>query len=235
MKENIGEGRQGYSLSPELAVENSELYKTELLRTLQEKSHLSHVFYERLLNEGKIKKVDIDTKSELSRSTETGIILGSIPLSQTLKENILFEDITFNDYPLEKAYIFSHEISHKVAAEIGSSDEKGKFNNLYNAVIQSREKNGKGFSGLGSLDFYKKKKGQKTPAMRQATEDIVELTNMYLWDPEYLQRFLAFLGDKNFNATREPLGLCSISKKTQGHLFSIISESVEQLVRRKEE
>ncbi len=155
---------QENNFSPELAAENPELYKGLLLETLKTKSQLSHSFWQYLIKEGLADAdIELDNQNYISESTEKGITMGTLPLPEKLKEAVMFEEESFSDYETEKAYLLSHEISHKIAALIGTSEKGERFNNLYTNVVNFRKTGGKGLSGLGSLDFYKRIDKKKQP------------------------------------------------------------------------
>ena len=224
------------NLSSEMATENPELYKSLLLETLKTKSQLSYSFWQYLIKEGLANAdIELNDQNYISESTERGITMGTLPLPENLKKVVMFEEESFGNYETEKAYLLSHEISHKIAALIGTSEKGERFNNLYTTVINFRKTGGKGLSGLGSLDFYKRTDKRKTAeenaqiqAETQAREDLTELLNMYLWNPDYFKRFVEFLADPKFKNIRKKLDIHSLSKEASEHVFKLISESVEE-------
>jgi hypothetical protein len=98
-------------------------------------------------------------------------------------------------------YVFSHEISHGALKYA----EAGPLGSLGGTIAQLREATGKGFSGIGNKQTY-----HREGISSQATEDMAELVNMYLIDPNYLERYLAFLQDHRHEAIRQKLGLITL-------------------------
>ncbi len=218
---------QEEKLSPEMAMEKPELYVEKLLSTLESKSQLIHSLWQYLVENDLVdKEIQLDGTTDVSRSTDHGIVMGTAPLSAERKK-LMFEEENFADYLTEKAYILSHEISHKIAALIGSSETIEKFNNLYTSAIYFR-KRGRGLSLHANQASYLEKGPEE-----QAKEDIVELVNMYLWDKEYLQRFLAFLSNPALKEARKKFKLCNLSEGSASNLFTVISESIEEFLKEK--
>lgn len=212
-------------LTPELATQNPEAFKARLLVVLREKSYLSFRVWEKFRQMGWIDSLELDPQTNISQSRTDpgGITIGTIPWGDELRKATTFEDETF-DYETSKTYILSHEISHKLAYLI-SQNKNERYNRFYQNAIDIRRDAHRGFSGLGSLDFYKKE-GKDT----QALEDLTELTNMYIWDPEYLKRFLDFLSDPKLEDVRRKLKLFTLRGETaKEYVYKTISEAIEEI------
>lgn len=152
---------------------------------------------------------------------QTTITLGTVPWSEGLKRSTLFEEASF-DYQKEKTYILSDEMTHIL---FYNSEDEPLHRFFSNAVIKSRREKGIGFTGLGSLEFYKNKRGGGPDT--QGTEDMVELINMYLADPNYLNRYLNFLANDRYKQTRSDLSLISLGAGSQENIFRIIENFVQ--------
>lgn len=72
--------------------------------------------------------------------------------------------------------------------------------------------NAAGLSTLGSLAHYR--------GDMKITEDVTELMTMYAWEPTYLRDFTEFLSVPTKAATRQSLGLVSLSEGAT--LFKIV-------------
>lgn len=147
------------------------------------------------------------------------ITMGTQPLTAEERERFIFE--TELD---DKTYLLSHEISHLFAAEAAA--EIDKVGRLYQTVIAMRRA-GKGLSSLGSLDFYKARGGPE----EQAREDMVELFNMHLIDPEYLARYLKFLSDARYSTTRARLDLFDIKPPVAELINRTVADATSTLLR----
>jgi hypothetical protein len=214
--------REHYSpsiLTPDLAKDNPELFKEGMLRGLG--THVSERAWKRSVAKGLAspEHLILDSSQWISHSdAKDGITIGTAEIPDEIKKLILFEDQNF-DYSSTILYRLSHEISHKFSYSMNQTN--GRFASLFQTAVQLRTK-GRGFSGLGSLEFYARQGADK-----QATEDVVELTNMYLWDPEYLHRFLELLTQPDFSDLRKTLNLTKLSEKTAENIFNLIRTSIE--------
>src|SRR3989344_4056485 len=212
-------------LSREIARSNPDLYKTGLLTSLGQGTAYSWKAWDSLRQRGCISsdRLIIDPNQAISitrKLTErslTTITIGAVPWSEDLKRRAIFEDEQFN-YQKEKRYIFSHELAHVFFA---NSQQGGALHRFYNnVIIKSRREGDKGFTGLGGLEFYKNKKNGGPDT--QALEDVVELINMYLVDPDYLNRYLSYLSDDKYQQSRIDNSLVSLGSGSQESIFQII-------------
>lgn len=220
-------------LTPQLARDNPTLYKAKLINSLGFEKNgqifggCSKKAWDYLVGTGTFDfasiELDPDSFVSYSRASERVIRVGAAPIPDTLKDQILFDDQAFG--PEEEAvYRFSHEISHPFAAELAGRDSR--VDNLYRTTYSARSADlNRGFSGLGSLDFYK----ARGPEV-QAKEDMTELVNMYLWNEDYFDRFLLLLSDPRYVEERERVGLATIDSSTAMHLKRIIAEAVAGLI-----
>lgn len=216
-------------LSPELARENPKVFKREILLSLHDRTKYSWQVWNSLLAQGRISldRLTIDPNQPMSitrnmqAKDQTTITLGAVPWSAELKNRTLFEDSSF-DYQKEKSHILSHEITHIL---FYNSQDEPLHRFFSNAVIKSRREKGIGFTGLGSLDFYKNKTGGGPDV--QGMEDMVELINMYLVDPNYLRRYLDFLTDSRSLQARADLLLVTLGAGSHENIFRIIENFVQ--------
>lgn len=216
-------------LSPELASESPREYKQEILLSLHDKTKYSWRAWNSLLSQGRISldrlivapNQSMSGTRNMQAKDQTTITLGAVPWSADFKRSILFEDASF-DYQKEKTHILSHEITHIL---FYNSQDEPLHRFFSNAVIKPRREKGTGFTGLGSLEYYKNRRdgGPDT----QGLEDMVELINMYLVDPNYLSRYLSFLADDKHKQVRSDLSLISLGSGSQENIFRIIENFVQ--------
>ncbi|MBI2989663.1 MAG: hypothetical protein HYY51_00540 [Candidatus Magasanikbacteria bacterium] len=220
-------------LTPQLARDNPNLYKVKLINSLgfEREGQIfgghSKKVWEYLVSSGTFDfgsiQLDPDSFVSYSRSSERVIQLGAAPIPAELKGQILFDDAAFGREE-EALYRFSHEVSHPFAAELATKDQR--VDNIYRTAYTARNHgSGRGFSGLGSLDFYK----SRGPEV-QAKEDATELVNMYLWNEDYFDRFLIFLSDPRYAEERENAGLVAMDQVSGDRLKRIIVEAVSRLI-----
>jgi hypothetical protein len=217
-------------LSPELAKDNPELFRSRLLDSLHDETAVTGLVWDALVRRGQTdpKKLSLDKNGWVSESHATAgtIRIGARSMGDQLRKEVIFEDNCFSG---ELVYLYrtSHEISHLVHPKIfGLFNYKGvtkhtKSIDFMNTLLHMR-KAGIGMSALGNLDFYK----ASGPDV-QAVEDHVELMNMFSIDPAYLERYLAFLADPRHESYRKQQKLITLDKGTVKHTFENIKESLE--------
>ncbi len=217
-----GQGRQ---LSPELAERNPEEYKRFLLEHLKSDTKLTGAVWDRYAAQGAFDDRTIVLRSntwmsEMRRRPGTekfSITLGTKPFTAAEREYFLFE--TELD---DKTYLLSHEISHLFAAN--AAEEADKVSKLYQTVTAMR-RGGRGLSALGSLNFYK-----TIGPEEQAKEDMVELFNMHLIDPDYLTRYLKFLSDPRYAAERSRVGISEIKPPVAELINRTVTDATSTLL-----
>ncbi|MCK5413360.1 MAG: hypothetical protein KAI57_03200 [Candidatus Pacebacteria bacterium] len=218
------------NISNELAGSNPELFKSVLLELLKTETKFSSQIWDTLCQRDEINsnKVAIDSKNWTSNSNmKTGSIhFGAKQMSENFNEELIFEDWKFKEEK-QLVYRLSHEISHFVIPKL-----LGLFNykndnphiaskNFFEILYDVRSK-GKGFTPLGSLEFYK-----KDGEIEQANEDHAELINMYLIDPEYLKRYLTFLSNDKYEGVRNEKDLVTITPDIAENVFKLIEDSIK--------
>lgn len=159
-----------------------------------------------------------ETKVNPDDEKRRNIRLGVQEIPSALGEHVIF---CFDQLTVEERlmYRLSHEVCHVICPRI--SDVQPAFARLF-SMIELMRQHGQAMSVLGSLEIYR-----NAGTVVQATEDVVELTNMYIIDPEYLQLYLGFLSDPNNTKYRSVLGLHTLQdKKVAEVIFSTIERGV---------
>lgn len=205
--EDLMKARQ---LTVELSRENPELYREKILNQLRQTTTYSGKAWDLLKDRGTIDENSLflnpgtwisETRIDRQNPIRKTITLGTADLPPDLRERLIFEDTRFKG-DNEIVYRLSHEVGHEVGSAAISISTKAS--NLFETIIKMRA-NGHAIASLGSLDFYR-----QMGSNVQATEDVVELINMYMIDPTYLDRYLKFLNDPKFQGHRQRLGLYTI-------------------------
>jgi hypothetical protein len=217
-------------MSPELAKDSPEIFRTQLIDSIRNKTAVGGLVWDAMIRRGTIAaaRVTFDNTTWVSESVmKNGTIkLGTSQMADALREKVIFEDAHFRGEQ-EYTYRFMHEITHLIHPKLfGVLRYRGVTKHqesieLYNLILDMR-KNGVGLSSLGSLDFYR----SVGPA-EQATEDHVELMNMFSIDPGYLQRYLAFLSSPRHVSFREQNSLLTLDVDTANYIFENVKASLE--------
>lgn len=158
-------------------------------------------------------------KSCISHSgADKSIDLGISPMEQSALSKVVFLDHIFDSADKQAVYRFSHEISHKLAPTIAKLYPS--FDALWDRVTEIRKSKSVGFSALSS-SFY------SNPEI-QSKEDIVELVNMFVLNPQYLRTFLFYMFkiSQNDQSDRRQLCLAKINLNTAKSIYKIINDSV---------
>lgn len=217
-------------LSPELAKSNPELFRARLIDSVKTETMAGEAVFDALKRRGVIdsRKITLDSTTWVSEtSLVTGAIkIGTARMSDSLRRQIIFEDQRFAG-EREYTYRTIHEITHllhpKLFGELKYKNRTKDSSSItfFNTLVDMR-KHGIGLSSLGSLDFYRGR-----GAGEQATEDHVELMNMFTIDPAYLERYLAFLGDPKHESFRKQNSLATLDKALAKHVFEKTKGSLE--------
>lgn len=215
-------------MSPELARENPELFRAKLLDSIKRETAVGGAIWDTAVRRGitSPRQMTLDTSTWISQtSLVTGDIkLGTASMGEAARERLIFEDRGFRG-EREYTYRAMHEITHLLHPKLfGALSYEGRTRDsksvgVYNTLLDMR-KSGLGLSALGSLDFYQK-------ASDKATEDHVELMNMFTIDPAYLERYLAFLSDPNYSSFRQENKLITLDVSTAKHLLKEVKHSLE--------
>lgn len=160
----------------------------------------------------------------ISYSSDRMIRLGVMPTPEDIRKKVIFEGESF-DYHDDISYKFGHELSHRLAPMLGRIGGNEGFMNLFDVFVAMRRRNesGTGLTALGSMNFYKGQGG-----VIQATEDLVELLNMYMWDQNYFDRYLKFLASEELADMRvkADVKLATIRPEVASALTKYLRESI---------
>jgi|GEM_PF-6365679 len=212
-----------------LSQQNPEQFKNNLLRYMQVKHPRLFQLWQFADQKGIIspENFQIDPNTWVSEASEKGIKLGTAPMSEGMKYRIIFEDYRFG-YEDEVIYRLSHELTHRLLYYWAEKENQQSWvNNLVGSIYNLIEDRQKVFTPLASLTNYQ----QKGPQL-QAQEDVVELINIYLQDPEYLNRYLNFLASDTNEASqiRQQYGLVKLDKESAENLFNKIQQELEEFI-----
>ena len=161
--------------------------------------------------------VDKNTRISETDSQNNRIIVWWKSIPQDRKNNMIFMDHEY-DYEKEILRKYSHELSHIIVYNVWSKNKE--FDNFYKNIILKAREFWKWFSLIWSIEFYKNQW-----INIQATEDITELTNMYISDPKLLLKRLNYLVniDDNFSYKYK---VQKISAKTAEYIYDQIENWV---------
>lgn len=217
-------------LSPDFAKRDPELFRRKLLESLEHCSALSGAVWQKLCERKQtapsLLEIDPTRWDSISHAIGGRIRLGAAFMPPTIHQTVTFEDWRFRGEQ-EYVYRLSHELAHLVHPKIfGLFEYKGakphdESIDFMNSIFHARQA-GVGFSSLGSLETYRVKGPQE-----QAVEDHAELMNMFALDPEYLKRYLTFLGDPAHARYRTDHQLMEVDADTAKYIFESIKHSYE--------
>lgn len=213
-------------LSPQFAREHPEQYRRELERELGEKTALggqilSALYLRKELDASSIHVVDgWVSRTTMRNDGVASISLGVDELPTDIRRSIIF------GHPKSAegtgvVYRFSHELSHLVA---GNPKDHDIFPRLYTQLIAMRHA-GFGLSSLGNLAMYR-----SMGAKEQAKEDLVELVNMHVNDPQYLEAYVRYLSAAEFAQSRGSQNLVTLSAKAASVLHEQIRSGVTRFL-----
>lgn len=217
-------------LSPDFAKRDRELFRRKLLESLDHHSALSGAVWRKLCERKQtapsLLEIDPTRWDSISHAIGGRIRLGAAFMPPTIHQTVTFEDWRFRGEQ-EYVYRLSHELAHLVHPKIfGLFAYKGKTSHedsidFMNTIFHARQ-GGVGLSSLGSLETYRAKGPHE-----QAVEDHAELMNMFALDPEYLKRYLTFLGDPAHARYRADHQLMEVDSGTAEYIFESIKSSYE--------
>ena len=220
-------------LTSQLAETDKDAYKDRLFVFLANKYPNVHSAWEKLEQAGMVSKDRLildNTTWQCQSDSSDSITLGTQSLPQEVKKRLIFED-RYKDYPDVIAYKLSHELSHKLITHLVDSDETAKrgLENLNAALAQLRQTHpDKGIIILANLANYK----DAGPDI-QSKEEITELVNMYLLNPNYLKKYLNLLTQDQYHQLRSLYGLVRLDPKITEVIFEIVKTAIDPFLTEK--
>ena len=217
-------------LSPDFAKRDPELFRAKLLESLNHHSALGGAVWRKLCERKQtspsLLEIDPTRWDSISHAVGGRIRLGAAFMPPTVHQTVTFEDWKFRGEQ-EYVYRLSHELAHLVHPKIfglfaykGTRPHNDSID-FMNTIFHARQA-GVGFTSLGNLETYKRKGPHE-----QAVEDHAELMNMFALDPEYLKRYLTFLGDPAHEHYRNTQKLIDVDTDTAKYILESIKSSYE--------
>lgn len=203
LEERIKVGRgEGIALTPELAKNDKEIYKAELIgKFIDETEHgLSglEAIKETFAFGSDTFVIDpVGANSEIgsiptndpAQRNRVQITIGALPLPTT---SLIYRTERFQ--PDEQVFKMAHEVGHalsvlmKYEGAIATKPRNIEIVKLYELMKDGRRQNNHGFSPHGYQSVYKAKGVEA-----QAEEDLVHLITLYTISPDYLKEYLRML------------------------------------------
>ena len=208
-------------LSPELAEQDPEGYKHLLLETVRAETKFGGAVWDALARHSEVRmsetKIKLQPQTWVSETRGKHIYLGVQPMTAKERHQLIFEgDLLSGEQ--EIVHRFVHEMDHLVMPVAGDKAQK-----IYSVLRQLRSGTGRGLSNVGSLRFY-------TTPDSQALEDVIELGAMYVKDPEYLDRYLAFLSNTSAQSERDKRKLASVKPAVAHLIGNTIKDIIESFI-----
>ena len=198
-----------------------KLFKLCLIQKIQDKPIL-HRARQKIVQKWYMSfdTLSIDPTTRISQNTGLwSIILWGQSIPQNSKYAMIFMDHLF-DYQSEMIRKMSHELSHS----IGPRSAYQPFENLFDTMNRSRQETWKWLSLIWSIEFYSSRWWAE-----QATEDVTELINMYMLDPQYLRQRLqrCRMMSQDFAQTHKIL---SLSQDAADTIYNTIQNTVNRFL-----
>ncbi len=210
----------------------TENTRDAILLALQSKTKFVGAGWDGIVARGIMTKQDVhldphtwigETRISAEDPTKYTIHLGTRDIPEALGEQVIFrfKQLSPEDRLL---YRLSHELCHVVCPIATETDRE--FGRLF-SMLEVMRRNGHAMSSLGNLDMYR-----TAGSVVQATEDLVELTNMFMIDPEYLRAYFVFLSDPLEQRRRDALRLHHLqSERIANMLFALIEDGVTRFLK----
>ena len=227
-------------LTPDISRANPNLYRSKLIYLLDRNTKYGSAALNFVIAHRNVSRDKITFNSEKWQSAhdeEAGsITLGTTSMTPEEKAvNFPFETNSFNDEKI-MLYKLTHELCHLLGEAIADEIEGRNTNphlRQYEALMRyfaSLREKGKGMSSHAGNERYIEK-----GAGIQAVEDMTDLMAFHLMDPGYLDRYLQFLVDPQFEQQREKYKLMTLSQTGAEEISKTISRTIGRLLTKKDE
>ena len=206
------------SLTPELSLENPNLYKDRLLQVLGKSSVSGTVALEKAGID--MAAMTFNHKGYRSMAYNNGYIhLGTALMDQAMKSHLMFQEEDFGPED-EVAYRLLHEVAH-TSREVASQMPQGIA--LTRLVRRHRTglRIGRGLTALGSLEHFQN-------IHSKHREDETELLAMHYWDPKYLEAYATYLSDPSRTEARDERGIVTLDQTDD--FSKIVSSAAEAAI-----
>lgn len=213
-------------LTPQLAAADPATFRYNLINGLHKRSVYGEELWSTLLRTDSVQagQPQIESGGWISRSNAQhgSIHLGTLPLPSTDRLRLIFDDQNIN-YEQEITLRLLHETGHLFEAKQIRSGSDSIQALLKTARAVRGVNRNLGLTAIGSLAFY-------DDSMR-FREDTAELLSMYAFDPQYLRRYLSYLGDAANTAALNQVGIASVPG-FEGDLFKLVESTVQEGIQR---
>lgn len=228
------------NLTPDLAVENPQLYKQLCIAKFSSDERRKN-FLAAMRIQGRfpginesLEKFQLNNQTWMSSSEphEKGVVLGTKDMNLYWNDQGDFRGSTFFEgemysYTDQIMHILAHEFAHKIPSiilyENKYVDIKIEFQSLMQKLIQIRGQYNLGLTQIGTFE------GQWGKSVNaQAAEDFADLTAMYLTDSERFGRYQEFMGNPYVGVTRTNNGLVSLENREVQDIFNSLRIIVDK-------
>lgn len=222
----------GQRLTPELSRTNPEQFKRSLLQDLGRNAPRAARLWDNLEREDLVStdrlRLNPDKWGSSNHTGRRDIDLGTSAMDKATKGRLIFEDWNF-DYAKEVELRFTHELAHALIYDqvVTHHGEYPQTEEMLDILEYIRGENPReGLSTLGNIPFYKSE-GSKI----QGLEDMTEMVAYYLWDPQYLKRYLEFLSDASHSRTKQSLGLTELNSSSVMDFYGMVKSIADERIK----
>lgn len=211
------------NLTPDLARRDPNTFKKVLLMKVQQNPRMAPIF-NGLESIDRISKEQI-VLQETWTSEATGdsqrIKLGFHEIPQQIQDSIFYTASSGypRGYEQQLVYRFTHEVTHKYFDLLAFEAQHPKVMELFSLAAQARLDGDVGFTSFGHID----NQGRQ---IKQANEDVTELLNMYIWNPQYLRDYLDLLANPHAEQLRNQHNLVSLDAESKTHIFQLVESII---------
>jgi|SRR5579885_290701 len=215
------EGNQTVHLSPDLARSNPDIFKRVLLQRIGQNPRVAPILAG-LESLGMISQDSLllrDSWVSETRRNTPGITLGFQEITPDMQDAIFYTGSPAcpRRYEQQLVYRFTHELTHKYIDLLLSAEHPFMMQLLeYSANV--RVDSQVGLTPFGHID------NQEHP-LKRAEEDVTELLNMYMYDPQYFADYLNMLAHPSAQSLREQYGLAGLTPDSSYQIARLV-ESV---------
>ncbi len=207
-------------VTPELAHNDPDSFKSEMLRHMGATTELGALAWNLGINAGTVDpaRFELNTRSWVSQSNGAGrLVLGTQPMSESEKSRLLFRGEGLS-YPDEMSRRLLHELGHGVLFLAQRDIHMHALRELTHSV-RVQTGNVRGLSALGSMSFY------ETPNDK-SIEDTTELLTMRMVGEGHFDDYMALLRDPRYEAARASSEVITLADTD--YLADIVNEALSE-------
>jgi len=211
------------TLSPELARRDPAAFKKILVEKVRGNPRIAPIFSG--LESVHLVSPDSIVLRESWISETTGnnstIQLGFHEIPRDIQEAIFYTASSMcpRGYEQQLIYRFTHEVIHKYLDFLVFQAKHPNATELLRLASEVRADGNVGFTAFGNIDNIGK-------PIKQASEDVTELLNMYVWNLKYFRDYLDFLANPHTEQLRQRYAIVGLEADSKVHMFQLVESTI---------